>query len=82
MASPIIAAAASGASRTFEDHAAMGIDIRREPPAALDEYARVPIAFRVKLAASNDVDDLRPLLPDVEQALASLRAGEVIRVVG
>ena len=29
---------------------------------------------------TDDVDDLRPLLPGVEQALASLRTGEVMRV--
>ena len=31
------------------------------------------ISVVVMLAARNDVDDLRPLLPGVEQALASLR---------
>ena len=36
----------------------------------------------VMLAASNDVDDLRPLLPGVEHALADLRAGEICRVGG
>lgn len=40
------------------------------------------ISVVVMLAASNDVDDLRPLLPGVEQALASLRAGEMMRVGG
>ena len=40
------------------------------------------ISVVVMLAASNDVDDLRPLLPGVEQALASLRAGEISRVGG
>ena len=40
------------------------------------------ISVVVMLPASNDVDDLRPLLPSVEQALASLRAGEVRRVGG
>ena len=40
------------------------------------------ISVVVMLAASNDVDDLRPLLPGVEQALASLRTGETIRVGG
>ena len=40
------------------------------------------ISVVVMLAASNDVDDLRPLLPSVEQALASLRAGEIRRVGG
>jgi hypothetical protein len=34
------------------------------------------------LAASNDVDDLRPLLPGVEQALANLPTAEIIRVGG
>jgi predicted nuclease of predicted toxin-antitoxin system len=40
------------------------------------------ISIVVMLAASNDVDDLRPLLPGVEQALADLRNGEVRRVGG
>jgi Domain of unknown function (DUF5615) len=40
------------------------------------------ISVVVMLAASNDVDDLRPLLPGVEQALTNLRAGEVSRVGG
>ena len=40
------------------------------------------ISVVVMLAASNDVDDLRPLLPGVEQALASLRPGETMRVGG
>jgi len=40
------------------------------------------ISVVVMLAASNDVDDLRPLLPGVEQALASLRTGETMRVGG
>lgn len=40
------------------------------------------ISVVVMLAASNDVDDLRPLLPGVEQALAELRAGEMSRVGG
>ena len=40
------------------------------------------ISVVVMLAASNDVDDLRPLIPGVEQALASLRTGETMRVGG
>ena len=40
------------------------------------------ISVVVMLAASNDVDDLRPLLPSVEQALGDLRAGETRRVGG
>ena len=40
------------------------------------------ISVVVMLAASNDVDDLRPLLPSVEQALASLPTGETMRVGG
>ena len=40
------------------------------------------ISVVVMLAASNDVADLRPLLPGVEQALASLRTGETMRVGG
>ncbi len=40
------------------------------------------ISVVVMLATSNDVDDLRPLLPGVEQALGDLRAGEIRRVGG
>ena len=42
--------------------------------------AGLRICVVVMLAPSNDVDDLRPLLPAVEQSLASIRPGEVIRV--
>jgi len=34
------------------------------------------------LLTVDQVDDLRPLLPAVEQALATLRAGDIIRVGG
>ena len=40
------------------------------------------ISVVVLMAPSNDVDDLRPLLPGVEEALANLRPGEIIRVGG
>jgi predicted nuclease of predicted toxin-antitoxin system len=40
------------------------------------------ISVVVMMAPSNDVDDLRPLLPGVEQALATPRPGEIIRVGG
>lgn len=40
------------------------------------------IGVVVMMAPSNDVDDLRPLLPGVEDALAKLRPGEIIRVGG
>ena len=40
------------------------------------------ICVVVLLAPSNDVDDLRPLLPGVEQTLISVRPGEIIRVGG
>jgi hypothetical protein len=40
------------------------------------------ISVVVMLAASNDADDLRPLLPAVEQVLADVRPGEVRRVGG
>jgi hypothetical protein len=40
------------------------------------------IGVVVMKAASNDVDDLRPLLPAVEQALANLRACEITHVGG
>jgi len=40
------------------------------------------ISVVVMMAPSNDVDDLRPLLTAVEQALATLRPGEIIQVGG
>ena len=40
------------------------------------------ISVVVMLAPSNDVDDLIPLLASVEQALARLPPGEIIRVGG
>lgn len=43
-------------------------------------FSGLKISILVMMAASNDVDDLRPLLPGVEAALASLRTGEIMRV--
>ena len=40
------------------------------------------ISVAIMLASSHDVDDLRPLLPGVEEVLAKLRPGEIIRVGG
>ena len=40
------------------------------------------ISVVVMVAPSNDVDDLRLLLPGVERALASVRPGEIMRVGG
>ena len=40
------------------------------------------ISVVVMMAPSNDVDDLRPLLPGVEKALAKLRPGEIMQVGG
>jgi hypothetical protein len=45
-------------------------------------FSGLKIGVVVMLAASNDVDDLRPLLPGVEQALTRLRTGEIVRVGG
>jgi len=45
-------------------------------------FSGLKIGVVVLLAASNDVDDLRPLLPGVEEALGSLRTGEIMRVGG
>jgi hypothetical protein len=44
--------------------------------------AGLRICVIVMKSASNDIDDLRPLLPDVERALASSRAGEIMHVGG
>ena len=40
------------------------------------------ISVVVMMAPSNDVDDLRPLLPGVEQALARIQPGKIMRVGG
>ena len=40
------------------------------------------ISVVIMMAASNDVDDLHPLLPAVEEALIGLRPGEIVRVGG
>ena len=40
------------------------------------------ISVVIMMAPSNDVDDLHPLLPAVEEALASLRLGEIMLVSG
>ena len=45
-------------------------------------FSGLKIGVVVMLAASNDVDDLRPLLPAGEEALARLRPGEIMRVGG
>jgi predicted nuclease of predicted toxin-antitoxin system len=42
--------------------------------------AGLTISVVVMVAPSNDVDDLRPLLPGVEEALTNLQPGEIIRV--
>lgn len=50
------------------------------------EYQQNLAGFKITVvvmrAASNDVDDLRPLLPAVEEALSHLQPGEVMRVGG
>jgi len=38
------------------------------------------LAFIVVVAATNDVDDLRPLMPAVNTALATITPGEVIYI--
>ncbi len=40
------------------------------------------ISVIVMKAPSNDIDDLRPLLPDVTRALASVGPGEIMQVGG
>jgi hypothetical protein len=42
--------------------------------------AGLRIGVVVMMAASNDIDDLRPLLPEVERALDGLRPGAIARV--
>jgi predicted nuclease of predicted toxin-antitoxin system len=38
------------------------------------------IAFIVLVAPTNDIDDLRPLMPAVENALATIAAGNIIYI--
>ena len=38
------------------------------------------IAIIVIVAASNDIDDLRPMLPGVRNALAQIGPGDIVRV--
>jgi len=40
------------------------------------------ISVVIMIAPSNDVDDLHPLLPAVEEVLTTLRPGEIMRVGG
>jgi hypothetical protein len=40
------------------------------------------IAVVIMVASSNDIDDLRPLLPLVEQAIVQVQPGQVIQVSG
>ena len=40
------------------------------------------ISVVAMMAPSNDIDDLRPLLAQVEETLATLRPGEIVRVGG
>jgi hypothetical protein len=40
------------------------------------------VSVVVLLAASNDIDELRPLLPSVEQALLGLGTGQIVQVRG
>ena len=40
------------------------------------------IAVVIMVAASNDIDDLRPLVPAVLEALRTLQTGEIRRVGG
>ena len=47
-----------------------------------NNLAGLSIGIVVMVAPSNDIDDLRPLLPDVARALASVQPGETMRVGG
>lgn len=45
-------------------------------------FTGLRIGAVIMVAPSNDVDDLRPLVPEVLEALASLQPGEIKRVGG
>ncbi len=38
------------------------------------------LAIVVLTAASNDIEDLRPLMPEVRQRLSTLRAGDILKL--
>jgi hypothetical protein len=44
--------------------------------------AGLRISVVIMVAASNDIDDLRPLIPAVLKALSTMQAGEIRRVGG
>lgn len=46
------------------------------------KVAALPCGVVALRAASNDVDDLRPLMPEVLAALPTLRPGQLVRVPG
>lgn len=46
------------------------------------DLSGVTIGLLVLLAGSNDIDDLRPLLPSTMAALESLQPGQVVKVGG
>ena len=62
--------------RTVQDMGWAGIEYQQNPWG-------LTIGVVVLVATSNDIDDLRPLLPDVEQALAvALKPGGITLVGG
>ena len=56
------------------------VDQRIEYQQNLESLAPPGLAVLIMVARSNNVDDLRPLMPGVRDALRTVRAGEVIRV--
>ena len=42
--------------------------------------ARFDLAFIVLSAPTNDIDDLRPLMPEAREALKTIRAGQIVYV--
>ena len=56
------------------------VDQRIEYQQNLESLAPPGLAVLIMVARSNDVDDLRPLMSRVRDALATVGAGKIIRV--
>ena len=48
--------------------------------AVQQEFAAMDLAVVVLVASSNDIEDLRPLMPEVMRLLPTLRRGAIVRV--
>ena len=46
------------------------------------DLSGLPIAVVILVAASNDVDDVRPLVPELIEVLRAIQPGQLVRVGG